>query len=346
MRTIGNIERFLVIGIVVVIGAILTVAITGARDLQRERDQAAAKTAPTTKKGPALKRDLRAPPGPEGVKPESAKKSGSREDGAAERPVDPQADPQVQKLLQMQQDPAKAGELSGGRPPAAGGTEPKRPDDLGSKPDDSNVAGAPVVLEESGKREGSHAPSIEKFEPFAPDLDPRKDPKSDGVVPVSSSAKAYVYEVQKGDTLERIARALYGDGQRWKEIAAANPAIGDGHKIRAGDRLALSSAPTNESSTVHLKDAGASLLGPPAPANGGSGDAKSEAAAKAAAAAAFKRTTTLEQYQVQKGDTLMSIAAANYGTKAAWRLILDANSDKIPDKDRIKTGIVLKLPTN
>ena len=40
----------------------------------------------------------------------------------------------------------------------------------------------------------------------------------------------------------------------------------------------------------------------------------------------------------------MSIAAANYGTKAAWRLILDANTDKIPDKDRIKTGVVLKLP--
>ena len=34
MRTIGNIERFLVIGIVVVIGAILAVAIKGADDLE------------------------------------------------------------------------------------------------------------------------------------------------------------------------------------------------------------------------------------------------------------------------------------------------------------------------
>jgi nucleoid-associated protein YgaU len=190
------------------------------------------------------------------------------------------------------------------------------------------------VLGEAGKHDVR--PLLDKNEPAPPSdsgLTPPQ-PKHDPGAPPASGSKVYVYEVQKGDTLERIARALYGDGQRWREIAAANPTIGDGQKIRAGDHLTLNAAPTHESSAVVAKEPGAAL---PAP--------KPETP-NAAVATAFKRTTAQEQYQVQKGDTLMSIAAANYGTKAAWRLILDANADKIPDKDRIKTGIVLKLPTN
>ena len=58
----------------------------------------------------------------------------------------------------------------------------------------------------------------------------------------------------------------------------------------------------------------------------------------------FKRVTSSDQYQVQRGDTLMAIAATHYGTRSAWRMILDANVDVIPDKDHIKPGITIKLP--
>ena len=56
MRSIGNIERFLVIGIVVVIGAILAVAIRGADDLNSAyRDKVANAKSPDPKKGGTLK---------------------------------------------------------------------------------------------------------------------------------------------------------------------------------------------------------------------------------------------------------------------------------------------------
>jgi len=46
------------------------------------------------------------------------------------------------------------------------------------------------------------------------------------------------YIVQKGDTLARIARKLYGDPARWREIAAANPGH-DAKKLSPGSRLIL-----------------------------------------------------------------------------------------------------------
>jgi len=33
------------------------------------------------------------------------------------------------------------------------------------------------------------------------------------------------YKVQKGDTLFRIAKSHYGDGNRWQQIASANPGV-------------------------------------------------------------------------------------------------------------------------
>ena len=36
------------------------------------------------------------------------------------------------------------------------------------------------------------------------------------------------YVVQRGDTLQRIARKLYGDAKRWRDIAAANPGLKKG----------------------------------------------------------------------------------------------------------------------
>lgn len=48
------------------------------------------------------------------------------------------------------------------------------------------------------------------------------------------------YMVQKGDTLARIAKKLYGDPARWREIAAANPGI-DAKRLSPGMTLVLPS---------------------------------------------------------------------------------------------------------
>ncbi len=72
---------------------------------------------------------------------------------------------------------------------------------------------------------------------------------------------------------------------------------------------------------------------PPAAA---STTAKPPAAAPPAAASAT--------YTVQKGDTLFGIAKKQYGSGSAWKSIHDANRDAIPNPDRLREGIVLRLP--
>jgi len=46
------------------------------------------------------------------------------------------------------------------------------------------------------------------------------------------------YTIQKGDTLWSIAVSLLGDGQRWKDIKAANPGL-DEKKLPVGKAIAI-----------------------------------------------------------------------------------------------------------
>ncbi len=47
---------------------------------------------------------------------------------------------------------------------------------------------------------------------------------------------------------------------------------------------------------------------------------------------------------VRKGDTLFSLARQYYNDNSKWRTILEANSDRIKDKDAIKVGQELVIP--
>jgi len=49
-------------------------------------------------------------------------------------------------------------------------------------------------------------------------------------------------------------------------------------------------------------------------------------------------------YVVQPGDSLLSIARAQYGTSDAYQRIFDANRDLLPSIDAIQTGQTLRLP--
>jgi 5'-nucleotidase len=52
-----------------------------------------------------------------------------------------------------------------------------------------------------------------------------------------------------------------------------------------------------------------------------------------------------ETYEVQSGDTLLSIAEQYYGDGTQWRRIYDANKDVIgADPDKLKIGMQLKIP--
>ncbi len=59
------------------------------------------------------------------------------------------------------------------------------------------------------------------------------------VAPVSAQVERISkYTVRKGDTLFSIARRVYGNESRWRDIAAAN-GITDGNRIYVGQEIVL-----------------------------------------------------------------------------------------------------------
>jgi len=68
-------------------------------------------------------------------------------------------------------------------------------------------------------------------------------------------------------------------------------------------------------------------------------------AALAATPTAASTDVASETYEVQSGDTLLTIAQQYYGDGAQWRRIYDANKDTIgADPDKLKIGMKLTIP--
>jgi nucleoid-associated protein YgaU len=54
------------------------------------------------------------------------------------------------------------------------------------------------------------------------------------------SRKARIYVVKPGDSLSKIAKAVYGDADRWTEIFEANKdEVKDPNRIEAGQELRI-----------------------------------------------------------------------------------------------------------
>lgn len=49
-------------------------------------------------------------------------------------------------------------------------------------------------------------------------------------------------------------------------------------------------------------------------------------------------------YVIQKGDTLQKISKKVYGTYKKWYKIYEANKDILPDANRIKPGLTIRIP--
>jgi nucleoid-associated protein YgaU len=54
--------------------------------------------------------------------------------------------------------------------------------------------------------------------------------------------------------------------------------------------------------------------------------------------------STLQTYTVVGGDILSKIAKKFYGNANQWRVIFEANTDRISNPDMIRVGQVLKIP--
>jgi LysM repeat protein len=112
------------------------------------------------------------------------------------------------------------------------------------------------------------------------------------------------YTVKAGDTLSRIAEEQLGDADRWPEIFLLNRAT-----LSDPDRILV----------------GQVLILPPREA-------------------ASRRTASRRVHQVEPGETLSGIAAAELGDADRWIDILTLNRSVITHPDLIVPGTVLVLP--
>ena len=79
------------------------------------------------------------------------------------------------------------------------------------------------------------APPVPTFAPPVPTAPPAEAPPS--AAPADAPG-GFRYRVRLGDSLSEIAFSVYGDPQRWREIAAANPGI-DTERLAAGQVLCV-----------------------------------------------------------------------------------------------------------
>lgn len=61
------------------------------------------------------------------------------------------------------------------------------------------------------------------------------------------------YIVRPGDTLEGIARRLFGSASRWEEIWRLNPAVTDPYRLTPGERLRLPARQAQGSGSAHVR---------------------------------------------------------------------------------------------
>lgn len=140
------------------------------------------------------------------------------------------------------------------------------------------------------------------------------------------------YTVQPGDrSLQDIAQRFYGDRAKWEAIASANPFFSP-DKLKPGVTvLRIPRDPSNiQGKVVEVR--------PPADEQAMQTDPAPVAPDPAAPPAGWRT------YTVQESDTLWGIARKMYGRGTLTGLIADANRDVLPDPDRLRAGVVLRIP--
>lgn len=156
-----------------------------------------------------------------------------------------------------------------------------------SNPDAQVVTDTPVI-EEPTSVENEMSPALETV-PVVSEM----------TSPPAGSEQEYV--VQKNETLMLIAFKLYGDYQKWKDIASHNQNVLKGNvNVRAGTKLKYL-APAEE----------------------------------------FVWNPQGLPYLIRTGDTLGTISKTVYTTPKKWKLIWDNNRPLIRDPNKIFAGFTL-----
>lgn len=136
------------------------------------------------------------------------------------------------------------------------------------------------------------------------------------------------YTVQSGDrSLQDVAQRFYGDRTKWEAIASANPFFSP-DKLKPGVTvLRIPRDPSNIQG--RLVQTQPQEIEPPR---------QTQPTDQPPTAPGWRT------YTVQESDTLWGIARKMYGRGTLTGLIADANRDVLPDPDRLRAGVVLRIP--
>ncbi|MEO1278395.1 MAG: LysM peptidoglycan-binding domain-containing protein [Planctomycetota bacterium] len=130
------------------------------------------------------------------------------------------------------------------------------------------------------------------------------------------------HHVQVNESLYKIAERYYGDGNKWQRIAEDNSdRVGRNGSVREGVMLRVFD-PTRNRPVASSKPARRSQPTQPKPTGGPL------------------------TYTVQSGDTLGEISQKLLGTIRRQHELIALNREVLSDPDRLRAGMVLKLPSS
>lgn len=149
----------------------------------------------------------------------------------------------------------------------------------------------------------------------------------------AGSSSGSTYLVQKGDTMQTIAKSQLGSTNKWQLIAKANPTV-DPTRMKIGTKLvipAVNGTVSGETTIASTGSTGSSASTKTASSSNTRGTGNT------ATASASGGTHT-----VAKGETLSSIAKKYYGDSKLWKSIASANPKINPNS--LAVGDKLTIP--
>lgn len=160
------------------------------------------------------------------------------------------------------------------------------------------------------------------------------------------------HDLKEGESIYRIAKNAYGDGELWKKLREYNKGkIGEDGAVREGvtimlppkdvllGKAALSDAARANPVPLNV-DAGRAAK--PAPSKPDSKPEPRPAGKPEPKAIASAGYTT---YVVQKGDMLEEVAKRMLGSPKRWTEIVDANKGVIEDPESLAVGTRIRIPS-
>lgn len=202
-----------------------------------------------------------------------------------------------------------------------------------------SFADGPPLVEDAGVPGPSTVPA-----PHPVPQAPAPPPAGPRMVQRMEPPRFTEYVVAKGDvSWDVISRKVYGDSKWATAISKANPFVSP-DKLKVGKtRLKIPVDPTNiQGKLVWVPEGGDSASStPPAP--------QPEAAPQSPKAPTpgpgSSWPTSELTHTVKAGETLSGIAKLYYSAPAGYLKIYEANRDKLSSMDKLKPGMVLRIPS-